>query len=97
MDGYEENTESAPAPLSPCPLKAPLSHTVGGRVHLFPSHSLCLSTACNPSLCKAKGRGLQPKGLRVKETADFQVFTKGAGTGELKVSIKGPNSRILVT
>ena len=50
-----------------------------------------LSTACNPSLCRAKGRGLQPKGLRVKETADFKVYTKGAGTGELKVSIKGPS------
>lgn len=50
-----------------------------------------VSTACNPSLCRAKGRGLQPKGLRVKETADFKVYTKGAGTGELKVSIKGPS------
>uniref|UniRef100_A0A4W5NMG4 Uncharacterized protein n=1 Tax=Hucho hucho TaxID=62062 RepID=A0A4W5NMG4_9TELE len=47
--------------------------------------------ACNPSLVRAKGRGLQPKGLRVKETADFRVFTKGAGTGELKVTIKGPS------
>lgn len=54
-------------------------------------HCVCLPTACNPSLCKAKGRGLQPKGLRVKETADFKVYTKGAGTGELKVSIKGPS------
>lgn len=51
----------------------------------------CLVAACNPSLCRAKGRGLQPKGLRVKETADFKVYTKGAGTGELKVSIKGPS------
>lgn len=50
-----------------------------------------LSAACNPNLCRAKGRGLQPKGLRVKETADFKVYTKGAGTGELKVSIKGPS------
>lgn len=55
--------------------------------------SLChfLSAACNPNLCRAKGRGLQPKGLRVKETADFKVYTKGAGTGELKVTIKGPS------
>lgn len=37
------------------------------------------------------GRGLQPKGVRVKEVADFKVYTKGAGTGELKVVVKGPS------
>lgn len=37
------------------------------------------------------GRGLQPKGVRVKETADFKVYTKGAGSGELKVIVKGPS------
>ncbi|XP_072922819.1 filamin-C isoform X2 [Hemitrygon akajei] len=45
---------------------------------------------CNPNACRASGRGLQPKGVRVKEVTDFKVFTKGAGTGELKVVIKGP-------
>lgn len=64
---------------------------VSVSVSLSLFHCVCLSTACNPSLCRAKGRGLQPKGLRVKETADFKVYTKGAGTGELKVSIKGPS------
>ncbi|KAG7999623.1 Filamin-C, partial [Nibea albiflora] len=39
---------------------------------------------------RATGRGLQPKGVRVKEVADFKVFTKGAGSGELNVSVKGP-------
>lgn len=62
---------------------------MSSSLSLFPC--VCLSTACNPNLCRAKGRGLQPKGLRVKETADFKVYTKGAGTGELKVSIKGPS------
>uniref|UniRef100_W5NEM8 Filamin A n=1 Tax=Lepisosteus oculatus TaxID=7918 RepID=W5NEM8_LEPOC len=52
--------------------------------------TVTVGEACNPSLCRAKGRGLQPKGLRVKETADFKVYTKGAGTGDLKVTIKGP-------
>uniref|UniRef100_A0A3P9I3H5 Filamin A, alpha (actin binding protein 280) n=1 Tax=Oryzias latipes TaxID=8090 RepID=A0A3P9I3H5_ORYLA len=61
----------------------------GGQISKSP-FTVNVGEACNPSLCKAKGRGLQPKGLRVKETADFKVFTKGAGTGELKVSIKGP-------
>ncbi|XP_072310047.1 filamin-C isoform X2 [Eucyclogobius newberryi] len=45
---------------------------------------------CNPNACRASGRGLQPKGVRVKEVADFKVYTKGAGSGELIVSVKGP-------
>ncbi|XP_033888589.2 filamin-C isoform X4 [Acipenser ruthenus] len=49
-----------------------------------------ISEACNPNACRATGRGLQPKGVRVKEVADFKVFTKGAGSGELKVLVKGP-------
>ncbi|KAK7930468.1 hypothetical protein WMY93_006863 [Mugilogobius chulae] len=70
------------------------AHTIfitfaGGQISKSP-FTVTVGEACNPSLCKAKGRGLQPKGLRVKETADFRVYTKGAGTGELKVSIKGP-------
>ncbi|XP_046706221.1 filamin-C isoform X1 [Silurus meridionalis] len=46
--------------------------------------------ACNAGACRATGRGLQPKGVRVKEVADFRVFTKGAGSGELQVCVKGP-------
>ncbi|KAM8813690.1 filamin-C isoform 3-T3 [Rhynchonycteris naso] len=53
----------------------------------FPVH---VAEACNPNACRASGRGLQPKGVRVKEVADFKVFTKGAGSGELKVTVKGP-------
>ncbi|CAL9682624.1 unnamed protein product [Knipowitschia caucasica] len=49
-----------------------------------------ISEACNPNACRASGRGLQPKGVRIKEVADFKVYTKGAGSGELKVSVKGP-------
>ncbi|XP_070610613.1 filamin-C isoform X3 [Erythrolamprus reginae] len=49
-----------------------------------------VAEACSPSACRAMGRGLQPKGVRVKEVADFKVYTKGAGTGELKVVVKGP-------
>uniref|UniRef100_A0A8C9TV45 Filamin C n=1 Tax=Scleropages formosus TaxID=113540 RepID=A0A8C9TV45_SCLFO len=44
----------------------------------------------NPNACRATGRGLQPKGVRVKEVADFRVFTKGAGTGDLRVLVRGP-------
>ncbi|TWW57270.1 Filamin-A [Takifugu flavidus] len=62
----------------------------GGQISRSP-FTVNVGEACNPTLCSAKGRGLQPKGLRVKETADFRVYTKGAGTGELKVTIKGPS------
>lgn len=56
-----------------------------------PTSSLLFLPACNPNACRASGRGLQPKGVRVKEVADFKVFTKGAGSGELKVTVKGPS------
>nr|XP_061813370.1 filamin-C-like isoform X2 [Nerophis lumbriciformis] len=49
-----------------------------------------IAEAINPNACRATGRGLQPKGVRVKEVADFKVFTKGAGSGTLNVSVKGP-------
>ncbi|XP_077400554.1 filamin-C isoform X6 [Vanacampus margaritifer] len=50
-----------------------------------------IAEACNPNTCRASGRGLQPKGLRVKEVAEFKVDTRGGGTGELRVTVKGPN------
>ncbi|XP_024125017.1 filamin-B isoform X2 [Oryzias melastigma] len=46
--------------------------------------------ACMPSACRATGRGLQPSGLRVKQVGDFKVDTRNAGSGDLKVFIKGP-------
>ncbi|XP_018602917.1 filamin-C-like [Scleropages formosus] len=49
-----------------------------------------ISKASDAKACHASGRGLQPRGLRVKEVADFKVFTKGAGSAELKVVVKGP-------
>ncbi|KAI7811689.1 filamin-C [Triplophysa rosa] len=49
-----------------------------------------ISEASNANACRATGRGLQLKGVRTKEVADFTVFTKGAGPGELKVSVKSP-------
>ncbi|XP_030208983.1 filamin-C isoform X3 [Gadus morhua] len=52
-----------------------------------------ISEACNPNVCRASGRGLQPKGVRVKEVADFKVYTRGGGSGELKVTIKGPKGQ----
>ncbi|XP_075967347.1 filamin-C isoform X6 [Anarhichas minor] len=70
------------------------SHTVyvtfaGQQIPRSP-FTVHISEACNPNACRASGRGLQLKGLRVKEVGDFKVHTKGAGSGELKVTVKGP-------
>uniref|UniRef100_A0A665V265 Filamin B n=1 Tax=Echeneis naucrates TaxID=173247 RepID=A0A665V265_ECHNA len=46
--------------------------------------------ACMPGACRATGRGLQPSGLRVKQVGDFKVDTRSAGSGDLKVLVKGP-------
>ncbi len=71
-------------------LTAGYSHLHFALLNISLSHLLFLS-AMNPNACRATGRGLQPKGVRVKEVADFKVFTKGAGSGELHVSVKGPS------
>ncbi|PVD25205.1 hypothetical protein C0Q70_15703 [Pomacea canaliculata] len=44
----------------------------------------------NAKACYATGRGIQPRGIRVKDNADFYVHTKGAGEGEVSVNIIGP-------
>ncbi|MED6241044.1 hypothetical protein ATANTOWER_018906, partial [Ataeniobius toweri] len=46
--------------------------------------------ACMPGACRATGRGLQPSGLRMKQTGDFKVDTRNAGSGDLKVLVKDP-------
>lgn len=43
----------------------------------------------DPRRVKASGRGLQPKGVRVKDSADFRVNTEGAGEGEVDVKVIG--------
>ncbi|XP_058488127.1 filamin-B isoform X1 [Solea solea] len=52
--------------------------------------SVDVGPACVPGACRATGRGLQPKGLRVKQVGDFKVDTRTAGSGDLKVLVKGP-------
>lgn len=47
--------------------------------------------AFNAGACLAYGRGIQPRGLRVNEKADFFVTTKDAGEAELDVVVKGPS------
>ncbi|KTF73888.1 hypothetical protein cypCar_00040173, partial [Cyprinus carpio] len=43
-----------------------------------------------PGACRATGRGLQPRGVRARQVADFKVDTRNAGSGDLKVTVKGP-------
>ncbi|KAL8615195.1 hypothetical protein ACOMHN_029211 [Nucella lapillus] len=44
----------------------------------------------NAKACYASGRGIQPRGIRVKEEAIFYVHTEGAGEGDVEVHIIGP-------
>ncbi|GAU93664.1 hypothetical protein RvY_05566 [Ramazzottius varieornatus] len=39
---------------------------------------------------RCTGRGLQKNGVRVRDVADFRVYTEGAGEGKLEVKIIGP-------
>lgn len=39
---------------------------------------------------RCTGRGLQKNGVRVRDVADFKVWTDGAGEGKLEVKIIGP-------
>ncbi|KAL1007835.1 hypothetical protein UPYG_G00092250 [Umbra pygmaea] len=49
-----------------------------------------IGPASMPGACRATGRGLQPRGVRIKQVADFRVDTRNAGSGDLKVMVKGP-------
>ncbi|XP_060516412.1 filamin-A isoform X2 [Cylas formicarius] len=44
----------------------------------------------DPRKVRASGRGLQPNGVRVKDEADFKIYTEGAGEGFPDVQIIGP-------
>jgi len=52
----------------------------------------CVLSAADAKKCYATGRGIQPKGNRVGEEAEFKIFTEGAGggNGEPKVMIMAP-------
>ncbi|KAK3102524.1 hypothetical protein FSP39_011943 [Pinctada imbricata] len=56
-------------------------------------YGVSVSPASNAKMCYATGRGIQPKGVRVNENADFKVHTKGAGTAEVKIQIIGPGGK----
>ncbi|XP_053530109.1 filamin-B isoform X2 [Ictalurus punctatus] len=69
-------------------------HTVsvmfGGIAIPKSPYTVSVGPASTPSACRATGRGLQPRGVRVRQVADFKVDTRNAGSGDLKVTVKGP-------
>ncbi|XP_036387133.1 filamin-B [Megalops cyprinoides] len=64
--------------------------TFGGISIPKSPYSVSIAPASNPNACRASGRGLQPRGVRVRQVADFKVDTRNAGSGDLKVTAKGP-------
>lgn len=49
-----------------------------------------LILVCDARKVRATGRGLQQTGVRVKDIADFKIFTENAGAGQLDVKVIGP-------
>ncbi len=46
--------------------------------------------ASDAKKCRAYGRGIQPKGVRTGDVAEFRVITKDAGEGVMKATVTGP-------
>ncbi|XP_030633099.1 filamin B a isoform X3 [Chanos chanos] len=67
--------------------------TFGGIAIPKSPFTVNVGPASVPSACRATGRGLQPRGVRVRQVADFKVDTRNAGSGDLKVTVKGPNGQ----
>ncbi|XP_057217396.1 filamin-B isoform X2 [Triplophysa rosa] len=64
--------------------------TFGGIAIPKSPFTVNIGPASVSSACRATGRGLQPKGVRVRQVADFKVDTRNAGSGDIKVTVKGP-------
>ncbi|XP_073773215.1 filamin-B isoform X1 [Danio rerio] len=64
--------------------------TFGGIAIPKSPFAVNIGPASVPGACRATGRGLQPRGVRVRQVADFKVDTRNAGSGDLKVTVKGP-------
>ena len=53
------------------------------------------SIASDAKKCRAFGRGIQPKGVRTGDVAEFRVITKDAGEGVMKATVTGPGKNTL--
>jgi hypothetical protein len=61
------------------------------NIHLF-----CLYfIVSDAKKCRAYGRGIQPKGVRTGDVAEFRVITKDAGEGAMKATVTGPGRNFL--
>ena len=49
------------------------------------------ASASEPGRVRAWGRGLQSRGVRIGDKADFKVYTDGAGEGTLEIRATGPS------
>ncbi|XP_056293610.1 filamin-B isoform X2 [Pseudoliparis swirei] len=64
--------------------------TFGGAAIPRSPFAVDVGPACVPGACRASGRGLQPAGLRVQQVGDLKVDARTAGSGDLKVTVRGP-------
>ncbi|KAA0707536.1 Filamin-B [Triplophysa tibetana] len=69
--------------------KSPFTVNIGSSYTQDYFHSFRMNTSISTA-CRATGRGLMPKGVRVRQVADFMVDTRKAGSGDIKVTVKGP-------
>jgi len=54
-----------------------------------------VASSSDPKKCRAYGRGIQPKGVRTGDVAEFRVITKDAGEGVMKATVTGPDGQDL--
>ncbi|CAF5014352.1 unnamed protein product, partial [Rotaria sp. Silwood1] len=54
-------------------------------------YALKYQHASDAKKCRAYGRGIQPKGVRTGDVAEFRVITKDAGDGIMKATVTGPD------
>ncbi|CAF3849734.1 unnamed protein product [Rotaria sp. Silwood2] len=54
-------------------------------------YALRYKNASDAKKCRVYGRGIQPKGVRTGDVAEFRVVTKDAGEGIMKATVTGPD------
>ncbi|CAF2157131.1 unnamed protein product [Rotaria magnacalcarata] len=61
-----------------------------GRPITNSPYGVNVASSSDAKKCRAYGRGIQPKGIRTGDVAEFRVFTKDAGEGVMKALVAGP-------
>ncbi len=76
--------------------------SVGGNRHILmigdwiSMFGFSFIIASDAKKCRAYGRGIQPKGVRTGDVAEFRVITKDAGEGAMKATVTGPGKLVLI-